>query len=88
MHNLSKKSLFLLDFLLNIPYNVSIGNKKGRKPMKTKTLTVLVIGIVIGVLLPFVVDLVLFEDPTPLNITKQYEDGSFVGCIAKSPCND
>jgi hypothetical protein len=45
-------------------------------------------GAVIGLLLPFAVDLVLFNDPTPLNITKQYEDGSFTGCIAKGVCND
>lgn len=48
----------------------------------------LIIGVAIGLLLPFAVDLVLFNDATPLNITKQYEDGSFVGCMAGEICED
>ena len=52
-----------------------------------KTL-ILIIGVAIGLLLPYAVDFVLFNDPTPLNITKQYEDGSFTGCIAMEPCNE
>lgn len=48
----------------------------------------LILGVAIGLLLPFAVDLVLFNDPTPLNVTKTYEDGSFVGCMAEGLCND
>lgn len=48
----------------------------------------LIIGLLIGLALPFAVDLVLFNDPTPLNITKQYEDGSFTGCMAEGLCED
>lgn len=47
-----------------------------------------ILGVAIGLLLPFAIDLILFNDPTPLSITKQYEDGSFVGCIAEGLCND
>lgn len=49
---------------------------------------ILVIGIAIGIALPFVTDFVLFGDPTPVNITKTYEDGSFYGCMAEGLCND
>lgn len=48
----------------------------------------LIIGLVIGLALPFLFDLVVFNDPTPVNITKQYEDGSFTGCMAQGACND
>ena len=53
-----------------------------------KTIIVLFIGLAIGIATPYAVDWALFDDPTPVNITKTYEDGSFVGCMAKGLCND
>ena len=49
---------------------------------------ILIIGLAIGIATPYAVDLVLFDDPTPVNITKTYEDGSFVGCMAGGLCNN
>lgn len=48
----------------------------------------LIIGLVIGLALPFLFDLAMFGDPTPVNMTKVYEDGSFTGCMAKAVCNE
>ena len=51
-------------------------------------LTLVIVGIIIGLALPYAVDLALFNDATPVNMTKVYEDGSFTGCMAKAVCND
>jgi hypothetical protein len=48
----------------------------------------LIIGLTVGLIAPFAVDYMLFGDTTPQNITKQYEDGSFRGCMAEGLCND
>lgn len=48
----------------------------------------IILGILIGLCLPYLVDWALFGDPTPVNITRTYEDGSFVGCMARGLCND
>jgi len=51
-------------------------------------LGILILGLVLGFALPYLVDLALFGDPTPVNITKTYEDGSFYGCMAGGLCED
>jgi len=48
---------------------------------------ILIIGIIIGALIPLAIDLTLFEDTTPANIEIMYEDGSFKGCMANELCN-
>lgn len=50
--------------------------------------TIFIIGLAVGLLLPLAIDFALFGDPTPVNITKTYEDGSFYGCMAGGGCND
>jgi len=49
---------------------------------------ILIIGVAIGLLLPYAVDFALFNDATPVNITTNYEDGSFKGCMAGGICNE
>lgn len=58
------------------------------KELLASNITILIFGIILGLLMPFAVDWVLFNDPTPINITKTYEDGSFTGCMAKGLCNN
>lgn len=53
-----------------------------------KATTILIIGILIGIATPYVVDQIMFDDPTPLNVTRQYEDGSGTFCMAGGLCND
>ena len=37
-----------------------------------------IVGVVIGLLLPFVIDFVLFGDFTPCKLDKKYDDGTVV----------
>jgi len=46
--------------------------------MKKKTLVILTAGIIAGLLLPFVADLLLFGTVTPCNTVTVYSDGSSI----------
>lgn len=60
-----------------IIHKLTIQGKEG----KMSKLTILIIGVLIGIALPFMVDMVLFGDPTPCSTIKVYEDGSSIqGC--------